>query len=152
MHQASLPIDRRRGRAAWVAPVEGAAGASVPPLAVFALVKGAMRLTAVDAVAARRGLSVGLGLADARAMVPELVVVEAEPALDAALLEAIAGWCDRYTPLVGLDAPDGLFLDIAGAAHLIDRAGRDRRRARPLAGGGAAVGAGRGRGPGAGGP
>jgi protein ImuB len=124
MHQASLPIDRRRGRAAWVAPVKGAADASVPPLAVFALERGAMRLTAVDAVAARRGLSVGLGLADARAMVPELVVVEAEPALDAALLEAIAVWCDRYTPLVGLDAPDGLFLDIAGAAHLMgDEAG-----------------------------
>src|SRR5262249_68323 len=26
--------------------------------------------------------------------------------------------CDRYTPLVGLDPPDGLFLDIAGCAHL----------------------------------
>ena len=31
---------------------------------------------------------------------------------------AIADWCDRYTPLVGLDPPDGLFLDIAGCAHL----------------------------------
>ncbi len=30
----------------------------------------------------------------------------------------IADWCDRYTPLVGLDPPDGLFLDISGCAHL----------------------------------
>lgn len=119
MHQASLPIDRRRGRAAWVAPIEAEGGSCVPPLAVFALERGAMRLTAVDASAARRGLAPGLGLADARAMAPDLVVVEAEPALDAALLEAIARWCDRYTPLVGLDAPDGLLLDIAGAAHLL---------------------------------
>ena len=37
---------------------------------------------------------------------------------DRRLLEAIADWCDRYTPLVGLDAPDGLFLDITGCAHL----------------------------------
>ena len=37
---------------------------------------------------------------------------------DFALLEAIADWCDRYTPLVGLDPPDGLTLDISGCAHL----------------------------------
>ncbi len=30
----------------------------------------------------------------------------------------IADWCDRYTPLVGLDAPDGLLLDVTGCAHL----------------------------------
>ena len=36
----------------------------------------------------------------------------------AALLEAVADWCDRYTPLVGLDPPDGLMLDITGCAHL----------------------------------
>ena len=35
-----------------------------------------------------------------------------------ALLEAVADWCDRYTPLVGLDPPDGLMLDISGCAHL----------------------------------
>ena len=34
------------------------------------------------------------------------------------MLDAIADWCDRYTPLVGLDPPDGLFLDITGCAHL----------------------------------
>ena len=34
------------------------------------------------------------------------------------LLEAIADWCLRYTPLVACDAPDGLLLDITGCAHL----------------------------------
>jgi protein ImuB len=33
-------------------------------------------------------------------------------------LNAIADWCDRFTPLVALDAPHGLFLDITGCAHL----------------------------------
>ncbi|MCL2717114.1 MAG: DNA polymerase Y family protein, partial [Alphaproteobacteria bacterium] len=33
-------------------------------------------------------------------------------------LENIADWCDRFTPLVGLDPPHGLFLDITGCAHL----------------------------------
>ena len=42
----------------------------------------------------------------------------ADEKADAALLEGIADWCDRFTPLVSLDPPDGLFLDITGAAHL----------------------------------
>ncbi len=37
---------------------------------------------------------------------------------DAALLDAAADWCDRYTPLVAIDAPYGLILDISGCAHL----------------------------------
>lgn len=60
----------------------------------------------------------GLGLADARARYPSLPVVDADFEADRRLLEAVADWCDRYTPLVGLDAPDGLFLDITGCAHL----------------------------------
>lgn len=60
----------------------------------------------------------GLGLADARARYPSLPVVDADPEADRRVLEAIADWCARYTPLIGLDAPDGLFLDISGCAHL----------------------------------
>ena len=59
-----------------------------------------------------------MGLADARAMYPKLPVVEADFEADRRALESIADWCDRYTPLVGLDPPDGLFLDVTGCAHL----------------------------------
>ncbi len=51
-------------------------------------------------------------------MCPSLVVTEEDVAADARLLKDIADWCQRYTPLVGLDAPDGVLLDIAGCAHL----------------------------------
>jgi protein ImuB len=51
-------------------------------------------------------------------MYPALAVAEADPDADQHLLESVADWCDRYTPLVGLDAPDGLMLDISGCAHL----------------------------------
>jgi protein ImuB len=57
-------------------------------------------------------------LADARAMFPVLAVAASDAAADSRLLDAVADWCDRYTPLVGLDAPDGLMLDITGCAHL----------------------------------
>lgn len=68
--------------------------------------------------AARLGLQTGMPLADVRAMHPGIGVCNADVAADRALLEAVADWCDRYTPLVGLDAPDGLLLDISGCAHL----------------------------------
>ncbi|MEO7053924.1 MAG: DNA polymerase Y family protein, partial [Rhizomicrobium sp.] len=42
----------------------------------------------------------------------------ADEKADLALLEGIADWCDRFTPLVAVDAPDGLLLDISGGAHL----------------------------------
>jgi protein ImuB len=85
---------------------------------VAAPVKGAQRISALTDGAERLGLKVGVGIADARAMYPKLPVVEADFEADRRLLESIADWCDRYTPLVGLDAPDGLLLDITGCAHL----------------------------------
>jgi protein ImuB len=60
-----------------------------------------------------------MALADARAMYPAIAVADADPAADRRLLTAIADWCDRYTPLVGLDPPDGLVLDVTGCAHLL---------------------------------
>jgi protein ImuB len=87
-------------------------------LVIAAPVKSALRLSAVNDAAAALGLTVGMPLADARARYPKIAVAEADETADLALLEAIADWCDRYTPLVGLDAPDGLTLDISGCAHL----------------------------------
>jgi len=57
-------------------------------------------------------------LAQARAMHPGIDTVAEDIEADAALLESIADWCLRYTPLVACDAPDGLLLDISGCAHL----------------------------------
>jgi protein ImuB len=68
--------------------------------------------------AARLGLNAGMALADARAMYPTLLVADADVQADQRLLVAIADWSDRYTPLVGIDPPDGLMLDITGCAHL----------------------------------
>ena len=75
-------------------------------------------LTGVDARASALGLKLAMSLADARAMQPGLEAVEAEPEEDARALDNIAAWCERFTPIVVVDAPDGLFLDITGCAHL----------------------------------
>lgn len=51
-------------------------------------------------------------------MYPGLDVTEEDAPADRRLLEGLADWCDRYTPLVAIDGQDGLFLDITGCAHL----------------------------------
>ncbi len=88
------------------------------PRIIVEPVKSALRICALNDVAAALGLKFGTPLADARAMHPTIVVHEADRPADFALLKAVADWCDHYTPLVGLDAPDGLLLDISGCAHL----------------------------------
>ena len=88
------------------------------PLAVVATVKSARRLVGVDANAARLGLTAGLTLADARARHPALVAAEADPEAENKLLERLADFCARFTPLVALDGRDGLMLDVSGVAHL----------------------------------
>lgn len=103
-----LPTDR----------IERRCGLPGDALVIVEPVKAALRVSALNDAAARLGLHTGLPLADVRAMHPGIDARNAEPAADRALLEAVADWCDRYTPLVGLDAPDGLLLDISGCAHL----------------------------------
>ena len=51
-------------------------------------------------------------------MHPALAAVPEDQAADAHLIDAIADWCLRYTPLVAVDPPDGILLDIGGCAHL----------------------------------
>ncbi len=79
---------------------------------------GAFRLAAVDHAALALGLTPGLTLADARARVPDLNAIEADPAADRAWLDRLAEGCLRYTPMAAVAPPDALLLDITGCAHL----------------------------------
>jgi len=104
--------------------------ADAPPLVIAAKSGNALRLSALDRKASALGLRPSMPLADARAMVPALDVATADEAADRHLLESIADWCLHYTPLVALDPPHGLLLDITGAAHLFggEKALLDRSR------------------------
>ncbi len=88
------------------------------PCIVVAKQNNALQIFALDDAAARLGLAIGLPLANARAIYPQIKVFDADEAADAKALRDIAAWCDRFTPLVALDPPHGLFLDITGCAHL----------------------------------
>jgi protein ImuB len=92
-------------------------GAVPGPLVLTANVRGRVIITATNIEAEKHGISVGMAAADAKAIVPGLQVVE-DQGQAAKLLNAIGEWCIRYTPVVAVDMPDGLILDISGCAHL----------------------------------
>ena len=100
-------------------------GAAAPPAeAPLVLIgrEGRRRVVlAQDAAARRAGLRVGMPAAKAQALVPGLIVKDAEPAADAGALDRLALWAlQRYAPIAAADAPDGLVIDSTGAAHLHD--------------------------------
>jgi protein ImuB len=107
-----LPIDRIKRQLC-----QGNAALANPSI-VVAKQNNALQISALDDAAANLGLDIGLPLANARAICPQLQVFDADEAADINALNAIAEWCDRFTPLVAMDSPHGLFLDITGCVHL----------------------------------
>ena len=79
---------------------------------------GRIIITAANHPARQEGINIGMAVADARAIVSSLEVMDDMPELPAKLLSGIAGWCIRFTPVVAIDPPDGLILDVTGCAHL----------------------------------
>jgi len=80
--------------------------------------RGRKVVTAINRKAAIEGISIGMPLADAKALVPDIHSVDENPGHKDRLLKAIGEWCIRFTPIVSIDAPDGLFLDASGCTHL----------------------------------
>lgn len=108
-------------------------GEEETPRILIASVKSAQRIVAVNQAAEALGLRTNQTLADARAQYPNLEAIKDDPRANSTLLETIADWANRYTPLVALDREasnfdksplssrlfkHGLIFDITGCAHL----------------------------------
>lgn len=75
--------------------------------------------------AAAAGVRIGMSLTHARALIRGAVVISpCKPQRDAESLASLAMWCNRFSPTVGIDPPDGLVLDVTGT-HRLHR-GEDR--------------------------
>jgi protein ImuB len=96
---------------------ENESGAVLPRVFV-AKVKGVSQLTAVDARALAAGLRTGMALADARARLPRLHALAADPSADAGFIARLADLALAFTPSAALEPPNGLALDITGCSHL----------------------------------
>ncbi len=98
-------------------------GASAPPPdkpLVLIGHEGRKRVVlAADTAARRLGLKQGMAVSKAQALVSDLTLLDCDPAADGASLYQLALRAQRrYAPLVACDPPDGLMIDITGAAHL----------------------------------
>jgi protein ImuB len=113
-----LPIDRIQRKLVRDNGAPAEENVDHAPSIVVIKQNNALQIYALDDAAARLGLDIGLPLANARAICPDLRVFDADEAADAQTLHDIADWCDRFTPLVALDSPHGLYLDISGCVHL----------------------------------
>ena len=72
---------------------------------------------AADARAQALGVTPGMAMAHALAMLPDLRVEEADPAGDEAALHRLAGWCLRHISPLAAPCTDGLFIDVTGCTH-----------------------------------
>jgi len=76
-------------------------------------------ILAADHAAGKAGLHVGMAATKAQALIPDLVMMDAEPAADVEALERLAAWAlKHYSPIVAADPPDGIVIDATGVAHL----------------------------------
>ena len=79
---------------------------------------GRKLVSAADPQAEAQGIYSGGTVADARAIIPELEVIDDIPGIAEKLLTGLATWAIRFTPSAAIDLPDGLLLDSTGCAHL----------------------------------
>lgn len=88
------------------------------PFVLAAPDHGRMRITAVGPAVQARGIHPGMAVADARALVAGLQVIDDLPGFAEKLLSGLGYWAVLFTPFVTPDPPDGLTLDASGCTHL----------------------------------
>ena len=88
------------------------------PFVLAAPDHGRMIITATNQPARALGIEAGMVLADARAIFPPLRYKDDNPEFFSKLLERMAEWCVRFSPVVAVDGQDGIVLDALGCSHL----------------------------------
>lgn len=88
------------------------------PFVLRTSVRGRMIITGANDIASKAGVIPSMVLADARAIVPGLQVLDDKPDLPKRLLNKLGEWCIRFTPGVAVDLLDGLLFDATGCSHL----------------------------------
>ncbi len=88
------------------------------PLAVIAKGKGGKRIAGLNHAAREAGLQTGMLITDACAMLPSLAAAPHDPEAERRELKRLASACNRFSPWVAPDEPDGLWIEATGLAHL----------------------------------
>ncbi|MET3438070.1 DNA polymerase Y family protein [Sphingomonas sp. 1185] len=89
------------------------------PLIVAEAIGQRQVIAAACRAALALGLTPGMAITQARALVPDLDIRPADPAADGAVLDSLTLHAVRHwTPTAAPSGTDGLWLDLTGAAHL----------------------------------
>ncbi|GAC1384554.1 MAG: DNA polymerase Y family protein [Ginsengibacter sp.] len=88
------------------------------PFVLSAPDHGRIIVTATNIQAEKEGIFKGMAVADARAAIPSLEVLDDNPGYENKLLSSFAEWLIRYSPICAIDLPDSITIDITGCAHL----------------------------------
>lgn len=88
------------------------------PFALAATERNRIIITASNHAAEKQGIVSGITAADAKAVIPNLKIIDDIPGKAEKLLNALGEWSIRYSPLVAADLPDGLVFDATGCTHL----------------------------------
>lgn len=91
---------------------------SEAPLVITEGPESRPRVHARNRAAARLGIRPGMPLAAAQALSGALRVYPRAPEQERAALEGLAAWAQQFTPLVSLEPPQGLLLEIGGSLNL----------------------------------
>ena len=82
-------------------------------LILYSPQRGCLRVVA----SGKRGIPMGMPLAEAMALA-SAHFEQHDPAADRAALLQLAAWCEQFSPIVGIEPPDNLALDITGLGPL----------------------------------
>lgn len=88
------------------------------PFAVALPQHGRLVITSLNQLAINHGVVRGMVVADARALVPGLEIIDDDAELPGKLLNRLGDWYIRFSPLVAIDPPEGLMIDATGCTHL----------------------------------
>lgn len=71
----------------------------------------------VVAATGKQGITAGVSLAEAMALA-DVHCAEHDPLADQAALVELAGWCEQFSPIVGIEPPDNLGLNVTSLGPL----------------------------------
>ena len=111
-------------------PVNGGSVASpLVPVATVAPHGQTLRLVHVNEAAQQAYVRPGQTLAEAKAVVPELVTFVDDAAADRRQLENLAVWAQRFSPTVHIEGEDTLLVDVTGCERLFGGEANQLRQA-----------------------
>src|SRR5271155_3570824 len=88
------------------------------PLVLVRTVANRQLVVCACELARSSGITAGMSLPEARALCADLGYAEHRPDEDRKSLEALARWMIRFSPLVAIEPPDAVVLDVTGSDRL----------------------------------